>query len=429
MIGSVVPIPSVPDPKLDQNIMLFVRLLRQIGFRTGPASMIDAVEAVQQTGLASKAYLYHALASSLIKRHEDQPLFDQAFRLFWRNPQFHEKLRALLLPQIRLPGGDADQAEDMARRLSDALSGPPETKPDALEEVTIEFDATATATDTDRILHKDFDTMSADELRVAETAIARLAPKLPKRLTRRYRHGHQGKTIDLRAALRDASRRCGLVMPRFRSRIEMPCPLVILCDISGSMEQYSRVMLHFIHRLSAVQPRVHSFLFGTKLTNISRQMRQRDVDLAIGDVAARVDDWSGGTRISDSLAQFNREWGRRVLGEGAVVLLITDGLDRTRDDGLSAQMERLGKSTSSLIWLNPLLRFDGFVPKSHSIRAMMPHVDQFLPIHSLQSIIEIADSLGGVDNCLDPSIEGWRRAARLAALAPQSAAAYAQEKE
>ena len=429
MTGSVAPIPSVPDPKLDQNIMLFVRLLRQIGFRTGPASMIDAVEAVQQTGLASKAYLYHALASSLIKRHEDQPLFDQAFRLFWRNPQFHEKLRALLLPQIRLPGGDADQAEDMARRLSDALGGSPETKPDALEEVTIEFDATATATDTDRILHKDFETMSADELRLAETAIARLTPKLPKRLTRSYRHGHQGKTIDLRAALRDASRRCGLVMPRFRRRIEMPCPLVILCDISGSMEQYSRVMLHFIHRLSAVQPRVHSFLFGTKLTNISRQMRQRDVDLAVGDVAARVDDWSGGTRISDSLAQFNREWGRRVLGEGAVVLLITDGLDRTRDDGLSAQMERLGKSTSSLIWLNPLLRFDGFVPKSHSIRAMMPHVDRFLPIHSLQSIMDIADSLGGVDNCLDPSIEGWRRAARLAALAPQSAAAYAQEKE
>ena len=154
MTGSVAPIPSVPDPKLDQNIMLFVRLLRQIGFRTGPASMIDAVEAVQQTGLASKAYLYHALASSLIKRHEDQPLFDQAFRLFWRNPQFHEKLRALLLPQIRLPGGDADQAEDMARRLSDALGGSPETKPDALEEVTIEFDATATATDTERILHK-----------------------------------------------------------------------------------------------------------------------------------------------------------------------------------------------------------------------------------------------------------------------------------
>ena len=423
------PMRSVPDPKLDQNIMLFVRLLRQIGFRTGPASMIDAVEAVQQIGLASKAYLYHALASSLIKRHEDQLLFDQAFRLFWRNPQFHEKLRALLLPQIRLPDGNADQAEEMARRLSDALGDPPVTRPDALDEVTIEIDATATATDTDRILHKDFETMSGHELRLAESAIARLSPKLPKRLTRRCRHGHHGKVMDLRAALRDASRTCGLVIPRFRARIEMPRPIVILCDISGSMEQYSRVMLHFIHRLSAVQPRVHSFLFGTKLTNISQQMRQSDVDLAVGNVAARVDDWSGGTRISDSLAQFNREWGRRVLGEGAIVLLITDGLDRTRDDRLSAQMERLGKSTSSLIWLNPLLRFDGFIPKSHSIQAMMQHVDRFLPIHSLQSIVDVADSLGAMNDCLDPSIEGWRRAARLAALAPQSAVAYAQEKE
>ena len=423
------PMRSVPDPKLDQNIMLFVRLLRQIGFRTGPASMIDAVEAVQQIGLASKAYLYHALASSLIKRHEDQLLFDQAFRLFWRNPQFHEKLRALLLPQIRLPDGNADQAEEMARRLSDALGDPPVTRPDALDEVTIEIDATATATDTDRILHKDFETMSGHELRLAEAAIARLSPKLPKRLTRRCRHGHRGRVLDLRAALRDASRTCGLVIPRFRARIEMPRPIVILCDISGSMEQYSRVMLHFIHRLSAVQPRVHSFLFGTKLTNISQQMRQSDVDLAVGNVAARVDDWSGGTRISDSLAQFNREWGRRVLGEGAIVLLITDGLDRTRDDRLSAQMERLGKSTSSLIWLNPLLRFDGFIPKSHSIQAMMQHVDRFLPIHSLQSIVDVADSLGAMNDCLDPSIEGWRRAARLAALAPQSAAAYAQEKE
>ena len=236
--------------------------------------------------------------------------------------------------------------------------------------------------------------MSGHELRLAEAAIARLSPKLPKRLTRRCRHGHRGKIMDLRAALRDASRTCGLVIPRFRARIEMPRPIVILCDISGSMEQYSRVMLHFIHRLSALQPRVHSFLFGTKLTNISRQMRQSDVDLAVGNVATRVDDWSGGTRISDSLAQFNREWGRRVLGEGAIVLLITDGLDRTRDDGLSAQMERLGKSTSSLIWLNPLLRFDGFIPKSHSIQAMMQHVDRFLPIHSLQSIVDIADSLG-----------------------------------
>ena len=393
MTGSVAPIPSVPDPKLDQNIMLFVRLLRQIGFRTGPASMIDAVEAVQQTGLASKAYLYHALASSLIKRHEDQPLFDQAFRLFWRNPQFHEKLRALLLPQIRLPGGDADQAEDMARRLSDALGGSPETKPDALEEVTIEFDATATATDTDRILHKDFETMSADELRVAETAIARLAPKLPKRLTRRYRHGHQGKTIDLRAALRDASRRCGLVIPRFRRRIEMPCPLVILCDISGSMEQYSRVMLHFIHRLSAVQPRVHSFLFGTKLTNISRQMRQRDVDLAVGDVAARVDDWSGGTRIGESLKEFNRFWSRRVLGQGAVMLLISDGLDRDAGRGLEIEMERLHKSCRRFVWLNPLLRFEGFEPKSQGIRAILPHVDEFRPVHNLESLTELVDAL------------------------------------
>jgi uncharacterized protein with von Willebrand factor type A (vWA) domain len=285
--------PRPVQPKLDQNIMLFVRLLRRIGLPVGPASMIDAVDAVRAVGVSSKSVFYHALASCLIKRPEDRQLFEQAFHLFWQNPKFMERVRDLLLPQIKVPGLDIDDREDMLRRLSDALADPPPAGDS--DDTKIEIDASATASEREVLRCKDFEMMSADEMQAALAAIKTLLPELPQRRSRRWQHRQRGGQLAMRAALRAASRKAGLVLPQFQSRQTAARPLVILCDISGSMEHYSRVMLHFIHGLTQHQPAVHSFLFGTKLTNITRQMRQRDVDAAVQAISTSVADWSGGT--------------------------------------------------------------------------------------------------------------------------------------
>jgi uncharacterized protein with von Willebrand factor type A (vWA) domain len=297
---------SHPTPKLDQNIMLFVRLLRAIGLKLGSASMLEAIDAAKTVGVADKDFLYHALVSCLIKRREDKPLFDQAFYLFWQNPKFHERIRDLILPRIKAAGHQQEDVEPMLRRLSDALADPPDDPPNTAEDVEIDFDTEGTAADTDRLQHKDFEMMSAAEIRHAEQAIANLQPKLPRRSARRSKLSSRGQLIAMRAALQHAERQGGMVIPKFRSVITKPRPLVILCDISGSMEHYSRIMLHFIHALTRNHPQVSSFLFGTRLTNISRQMRHRDVDEAVQSVSHLVDDWSGGTRISASLETFNQ---------------------------------------------------------------------------------------------------------------------------
>ncbi|HAE08711.1 MAG TPA: VWA domain-containing protein, partial [Alphaproteobacteria bacterium] len=404
MTGSLKPPPKKVTPKLDQNIMLFVRLLRAIGMKLGSADMLNAVDAAKTVGVANKNFMYHALASSLIKRREDKPLFDQAFYMFWQNPKFHERIRDLLLPKIKSPGDEHDDGAAMLRRLSDALAAPPKDQPSANDDVKIELDTTGTATDSDRLKHKDFEMMSADEMQAALAANANLQPKLPRRSARRSKLSSRGQLIAIRAALQHAERQGGMVIPKFRSVITKPRPLVILCDISGSMEHYSRIMLHFIHALTRNHPQVSSFLFGTRLTNISRQMRHRDVDEAVQSVSHLVDDWSGGTRISASLETFNHRWSRRVMGQGAITLLITDGLDRNPDDALGIHMERLHKSTATLLWLNPLLRFDGFAPKSHSVRTMIQHVDHFLPIHSLRAMTDLTASLAKVQTQRDAKL-------------------------
>ena len=185
-----------------------------------------------------------------------------------------------------------------------------------------------------------------------------------------------------------------MILPKFRSPREMHPPLVVLADISGSMSQYTRIFLHFLHALAEKRRRVHTFVFGTRLTNLTRQMRHRDPDEALENCSSAVKDWSGGTRIGDTLSEFNRLWSRRVLGQGAVVLLITDGLERDDVAGLAEEMERLRKSCRRLIWLNPLLRFDGFEARARGVRAMLPYVDEFRPVHNLNALSDLVASLG-----------------------------------
>lgn len=402
-----------PTPKLDINIILFARLLRAVGMKPGPASILDAIEAVQLVGVESKSFLFHALSSCFVKRREDSHLFEQAFFLFWQNPKFQERLRNLLIPQIKSPF-ESDEPEDpMLRRLEEALGNSPASPPNANETEELEIDASGTASDLELFQAMDFRMMSAEEIREAEIAISRLRLQLPEKLSRRISPDARGKRIGLQQSLREARRHGGLVLPRTVRRRRGSRPVVALLDISGSMESYSRIFLHFLHVLTHQHRQVTSFLFGTKLTNITRQLRHRDIDDALKSVAGAADYWSGGTRIAESITHFNKIWSRRVLGRSPIVLLITDGLDRQHDPALEREMERLHKSCHQLIWLNPLLRYEKFAPKSVSIRTMISHVDAFRPIHSLASMEDLIAGLSTMTDSHDMELASWQRLARL----------------
>ncbi|WP_376091138.1 VWA domain-containing protein [Roseomonas sp. CCTCC AB2023176] len=282
--------------------------------------------------------------------------------------------------------------------MSEALPGGASPPPPPGQETPPKEDSALTVSDRERLNRLDFEAMTAAELADAKRAIRRLALPLAERPTRRFRRDPQGPRTDLKATTRAAMRLGGeIVGIARRRRVTRPPPLVILCDISGSMARYAQVMLHFLHAVANDRERVHTFLFGTRLTNITRALKHRDAEVAFQAIAKVVPDWSGGTRIGDSLARFNRVWGRRVLGQGAVVLLVTDGLDRAGADGLAEAAERLSRSCRRLIWLNPLLRFEGFQPRAAGIRALLPHVHEHRPVHNLDSLAALVATLSSRD--------------------------------
>lgn len=375
-----------------ENIVHFVRMLRAAGLHLGPGKAIDAVRAVETAGIRRRDDLYWTLFAVLVNRRDQRELFDQAFHIFWRDPKILERMMSLMLPQAE--GTAEPQKNPLSQRVRDALlSGRGQSKPQG-EPKEVDIDATLTFSADELLQKKDFAEMSAEELDQAKAAMARITWPFRPQKTRRLKADIRGHRIDLRASIQASLRTGGDIIPlRRKSPGTRPPPLVVLCDISGSMSQYSRMFLHFMHALSNDRSRVHSFLFGTRLTNISRLMRQRDVDKALAAVSEKVPDWSGGTRIGTTLAEFNRLWSRRVLAQGAVVLLVTDGLDREGGSGLAREMERLHKSCRRLIWLNPLLRWDGFEPKAAGIRAILPHVDDFRPVHNLSSVAGLALAL------------------------------------
>ncbi len=378
--------------RLAENIMMFCRLLRAAGLPVGPGHMLKAVEAATVVGMTNRDDFYWALVACLVTKRTQQPIFDQAFHLFWRNPRLMEAAMRLMLPT--LTAEQAPEGTPIATRLAEALAAARD-RPEADEEreEKVEVDATLTVSDREMLQTRDFEQMTQAEFDQARRLIQRLALAFPPRRTRRFKPDPAGHRPDFRATMRASMRSGGLLSLRHRSPEARPAPLVILCDISGSMGRYSRILLHFIHALSNDRNRVSSFLFGTRLTNITRALRHRDVDVAVAEASAQVTDWSGGTRIGQCLAGFNRDWSRRVLGQGAIVLFISDGLDRDAGEGLGQEVERLAKSCSRLIWLNPLLRYEGFAPRSLGIRAILPHVDELRPVHNLQSLADLAEAL------------------------------------
>jgi uncharacterized protein with von Willebrand factor type A (vWA) domain len=386
-------IPDIPEARgagrLAENVMHFARVLRAAGLPIGPASVLDAVDALSIAGVERREDWYAVLSCIFVKRREHRPLFDQAFYVFWRDPALLEKMMSLLLPQTR---GPRPKESDISKRLAEAMVpqlDDTRRRDDQPEQVEVE--TTMTFSTLERLQHLDFESMSSDEWRAAKALIAKLRLPIRDVVTRRDRPDPRGRRLDLADTLRKSLRWGGdSLVPQHRSRVWRQPPLVVLCDISGSMHRYTRMFLYFLHGMARERDRLHVLLFGTRLTNITRQLRHRDVDHAVNMVAASVQDWAGGTRIGPSLHTFNHKWSRRLLGQNAVVLLISDGLDRDNTDELSAEMERLHRSCRELIWLNPLLRFEGFEARPAGIRAMLPHVDRFLPVHNLESLKDLA---------------------------------------
>lgn len=382
----------VPEGRIADNIVFFARTLRKAGMRVGPAAVKDAIEAVLAAGISTREDFYWTLHAVLVKRHEDHPTFDEAFRLFWRSRELIEKMLAMFSP-VAADMRERERPRAAETRVSEAFfdrgrDGKSREVPE------VEVDARFTFSGQEVLRKKDFAQMTADEIAEARREIAALRLPFDMVETRRYRPDPRGRRTDPRAMMRSGLRTGGdLILPRFRARRRVQPPIVVLADISGSMSQYTRIFLHFLHALTESRRRVHTFVFGTRLTNLTRQMRHRDPDEALAECSAAVSDWSGGTRIGETLAEFNRKWSRRVLGQGAVVLLITDGLERDDVAGLAHEMERLHKSCRRLIWLNPLLRYDGFEAKARGVRAMLPHVDELRPVHSLEALADLCASL------------------------------------
>jgi len=404
------PLDLPENPKLTHNITHFARALRKAGLPMGPGRVMDAIRAVEAAGFTSKQDFFFTLRACFVNRPEQRAVFAQIFRLYWRDPRYMEHMMSLMLPAIRVVQEDRT-AKAAEKRAAEALLDGiqpelPEAREDEGEETLIEIDASLTMSREEKLKTLDFEQMSTSEMAQAKRMLARLSLPVKPFASRRGMPSHTGHRIDARKTLRAAMRRGGEMR---RIHLQKPRPrwpnLVVLCDISGSMSQYSRMVLHFLHAVAnekgAGWAKVHAFTFGTRLTNITRHLATRDVDAALAAAGQEAQDWEGGTRIGACLHSFNRDWSRRVMGQGAVVLLITDGLDRDDADSLEHEMQRLHLSSRRLIWINPLLRWDGFAPKATGIRAMLPHVDAFRAGHSIATLEDLAEAISKRDDSGD----------------------------
>ena len=378
----------------------FARALRSAGLPVGTDRAMAAVQAVAAAGFTERGDFHAALRACLISRPEHRVVFDQAFRLFWRDPRFMDHMMGLIAPMVR-GLQEERRARPGERRAAEGLlhgADRADLREEPQEGAVIEIDARGTVSAEERLRTLDFEQMSAAEMAEAKRVIAGL--RLPVRpILSRRTEARAGRVPDWRGTMRAAARAGGEVraMATRRRRERWP-HLVVICDISGSMSAYSRAVLQFVHAVANRKgqgwARVHAFTFGTRLTNITRHMGERDVDAALAAAGAEAQDWAGGTRIGACIAAFNRDWSRRVMGQGAVVILITDGLDRDPEAGLSAAMERLRLSARAVVWLNPLLRWEGFAPRAKGIAAMLPHVTSFRAGHNIAALEGLAAAIG-----------------------------------
>ena len=384
------PLVDTPDAgKFPDSVLFFARALRRAGLTIGSGQVIDAVHALEISGFSSRRDLKTLLYAIFVKRHEDSVVFDVVFERYWQRRGYVTQLMRMLAPMAE-SNPQPQKPKAASHRAAEALFPNDTAKPKPREE--LQLDARLTTTSEELLRTRDFAQMSAQEIRAALAAIKTLRLPEDVRRTRRFAADQQGAKIDARKTLRLALKSGGdfgelaYRTPRFEPR-----PVVALCDISGSMQDYTQVFLHFLHTLSR-QRRVETFLFGTRLTRVTRALQQRDCDEALQAVSSLVPDWSGGTQIGRTLEEFNYTWSRRVLGTGAMVLLLSDGLERDTPERLGAAMQRLHKSCHRLIFLNPLLRYDGFAARAEGLRVMLANVDELRAIHSVQSMADLCAS-------------------------------------
>jgi uncharacterized protein len=378
-----------PTGRIADNVIGFARALRAAGVPVGPGAVIDAMNALQLVDIGSRIDVFTTLEAIFVKRREHALIFAQAFDLFFRAADEWKQM----LDSVPLPDQAKKKPPPASRRVQEAFSQPrmTETPQAQAEELRL------SVSDKEILQKKDFAQMTAAEIAEVTRAIAHMKLPQAELRTRRYRPDPRGLRLDMRRTLRGSLRTGGDIIDLHRlGRIEKPAPIVALLDISGSMSEYTRLFLHFLHAVTDARKRVSVFLFGTRLTNVTRSLRARDPDEALASCSSAVEDWAGGTRIATSLHSFNKLWGRRVLGQGAIVLLISDGLEREADTRLAFEMDRMHRSCRRLIWLNPLLRYDGFEPKAQGIKMMLPHVDEFRPVHNLKSIEGLIEALSSM---------------------------------
>lgn len=370
---------AAPTGQIADNVVGFARALRAAGLPVGPGAIIDAMNALQVIDIGSRSDVFTTLEAIFVKRHEHALIFKQAFDLFFRAAQEWKHM----LDSVPLPDHARKKPPPASRRVQEALSQPQMTETPQRQEQDLRL----SVSDKEVLQKKDFAQMSAAEIAEAIRAVERMKLPQAELRTRRHQPDRRGLKLDMRRTLRASLRTGGDIIDIHRlGRVDKPAPIVALLDISGSMSEYTRLFLHFLHAITDARKRVSVFLFGTRLTNVSRALRQRDPDEALASCSSAVEDWAGGTRIATSLHTFNKLWARRVLSQGAIVLLISDGLEREADSRLAFEMDRLHRSCRRLIWLNPLLRFGGFEAKAQGIKMMLPHVDEFRPVHNLSSI-------------------------------------------
>lgn len=392
------------DGRLAENILYFARALRAAGIPVGPGAVMDALEALNAAGIGTKDDFYWTLHAVFVKRHEHSVLFDQAFRIFFRKRAYLEQMMAMMMPQAIAASDPVPPPA--AQRVLEALFPESERKMPEKER-DIEIDARLTVSDREILEKKDFAQMSAAEIAQAKQAIKQLVLPLDEVRTRRFSASRRGHVIDMRRTMRASLKGGGAVIDlKYLGPKTRQPPIVALLDISGSMSQYTRLFLHFLHAVTDARKRVSTFLFGTRLTNVTRALKERDPDDALAACSDSVLDWSGGTRIATSIEAFNKHWARRVLAQGAIVLLITDGLERDPGDRLGFEMDRLQRSCRRLIWLNPLLRFEGFEAKASGIKAILPHVDELRAIHNLDSMADLCRALSA-DGARSDESKNW----------------------
>ena len=382
---------NADQTKLLDNILRFIRLLRKSGIKIGNQSSIDTLKSIKLLKIGNRKEFYWALYSNLINRYEDKEIFDQCFYLFWQNPKIMEQVFNLLIPQIGTQKSP-DTSKKQLKRITENL-GKKNIDLEKNQKDEIIFDSQMSWSNKSSFNSKDFEMMSMNEIKEAEEVIRKLLKKQQTQLTRRWKSKENGNKISYKDTIKKSIKKNGIINLAYKDKIKKPKSLVILIDISGSMESYSRVMLIFSHLLMQQQNDIEVFTFGTSLTRITRLLKNKDIDFSLNKIGNFVTDWAAGTKITSSMHDFNFNWSRRILTQNQSLILITDGLERDESKNLDSEINRLSLFAKNIIWLNPLLRYKKFEPKVKSIKTILKYVNKILPIHNINSINRLVNDI------------------------------------